>query len=227
MDVRMRNIVCFLLFFLPLSTWAMTYDPNTHVPYSGDYNGDGRIDIILKAVPQMNIVYMGAYAIPFEFEIESIVFLNQTDGSYQALFSADKHIISGLALTTRHQAFYVDLNGDNRLDLALQGLTASDASVYTYGGDAANDVMHITEQQLGIAPHAGSVLWIFSDLNGDGSQDLELRSGGTTQAIAYGGTEGELNVHQYDEDHQPAAPGVLVGTLTGTATVTPSGASSY
>ncbi len=229
MGPTMRHILSTLLLMaLSFSAWAVNYDPDTHAVYAGQYNGDGYQDIVLKGVPLMHIVYMGEYAIPFEYEEDAIVFLGQADGSYQIVYPADRSIVDGIDLTpSNHLVHYLDINNDQQMDIAFQGKTANDTSFLAYGGEGNSEIRLVTEQELGVEPHAGSVTWVVSDADQDGVQDISFRQNNTVLAIAYGGAVVSFDAIIENEPTQPVQQGHEVGFLAGQFEVSTQGVPNY
>jgi uncharacterized protein (TIGR03437 family) len=141
----------------PLADYMEFYTLTGHPVVTGDFNGDGNLDIAVKTdVTQPDNTMSPAVG----------VFLGNGDGTFRA--AGLSPLTVGTALGT------ADFDGDGTLDLA------ADASVLPGNGDGK------FQGQLffgyGPVPGADSRL-VIADLNGDGRPDLVVARGGTALAI--------------------------------------------
>lgn len=219
--------------------------------FAGDFNGDGRADLLIQAqptagtgpgtplptqfLPNMNGVVLSQSGTPI-FAAEGVQAWSQYG------FSADwSPIDSGVVLG--------DFNGDKRTDAILQGLTSTNPTYLLYGNSPGSIFSSATGLSGDLSPSADYFRFIpghFSNSTGDGlfmqsqirgqSNYLGRVNGGSItggippQPVAPTGASSETNASQTATT--PAVAGAIVaptaaGRTPGVFSVSPTGSANY
>lgn len=120
---------------------------------SGDFNGDGKIDLAITNSTSNNI---------------SVFINNTTPGSSTVSFSSESNFMSG---NGPNGIYTKDLNGDGRLDLVCSNSNDNTISVFlnqTYSGASTPVFSSKSDFQTGVQP----AFVCGGDFNNDGKQDI-------------------------------------------------------
>ncbi|EAQ65507.1 Rhs family protein [Marinomonas sp. MED121] len=136
-----------MIFFVAFSSFATAaWAQGDYVLYEGDYNGDGRQDLILY--PHKFILISGDVNVPFFIDsgAQAIVLQKNANGSYTYISPANMTTLKSLWKSSNltissYNLLYGDLDGDSIADIVLQPasdlaslhvIKSSDASVASF-----------------------------------------------------------------------------------------------
>lgn len=163
----------------PFGTWATA--PNVKA-FAGDYNGDGRTDVLLTGNP-------GWASVPVAF--------SNGDGTFQVT-----NLASDFAFWTSNVAAQIqigDYNSDGKTDLAITGpIGAPVVPVAISNGDGTFAFTAATSS-FAVYGYAGNPKTLVGDFNGDGRSDLALTgaSGWGTLPVAFSNGDGTFGVTNF------------------------------
>ncbi len=211
---------------------ATQWDSDLYSVYTGDYNGDGLQDIILKGI--VIIIPMDGLIIPIIRD--SAVLQQNSDGTYSTLYPVSLSSINAITLSSgQYNIIEGDFNGDGITDFLLQAQNADDPSFIMYGeGSSALPSVQNLQDVTNTAVNADAVTIIVSDTNGDGRDDLIITNMNYGHQTILLGSETGIRETNYDEITGGGSTGtgnedvsIEVGTLAGKLKVLPNGATTY
>lgn len=200
---------------------------SAYVSYTGDVNGDGRPDILLKAKFKVVIVnYEVSIPILLKWR-DSFVLLSNPDGSYTIQLSPSADVLnSSVWQPAKHELIYGDTDGDGSQELLVRALTSGSASLLvTTSGDNGNPTIR---QRLNAVDLGGTDLGATGlsvdllDTDGDGRADLMTSRGVMVQSIFLAGAGGII-VPKRSTTVLPTVAGATVGQFD----VSSSGSATY
>ncbi|MDZ4077077.1 FG-GAP-like repeat-containing protein [Hydrocarboniphaga sp.] len=238
---RARVLIFALLSFI----WFWTNPANADVPpqyqnglhdagyevYSGDYNGDGYPDLLLRAKHQFVLV---DYEVPFPVLLrwrQSFMVLSNPDGTYSIVLSPSAAVLSSSVWQPdTHDLIFGDTDGDGSLELLLRSHAANGVNVIitTSPTDGTPQLrQRVNAADIGIDMGGAGLDADLLDTNGDGRADLLVGTRyGLVLQISEASSSGAFAPAPSNGGSGPTQ-GTEVGSTAGAFEVTPSGSASY
>ena len=192
--------------------------------FSGDQDGDGLDEIILRA-KQVELLIGSEFRAPMTYKYDHIVFEMQNDGSYELRLLPPDTDLGDLGEPT-HVPIFANFNNDDKTDLLLQGITDKYPTIIIYGGAESTPFInqYITEEEFGVSPSSNYTDLHIEDLNGDGYDDIIFKQDSNIVALAYGSADEPVAL---SSDSLVGKSSDGVGTIGGQLDVGPDGMAVY
>jgi len=229
-------------------TWSNGYLGYTwSTPYRnliiGDFNGDGRDDLLLQEKIVVIVVPLGSNGAPttmvFRDGVGHGISTATTDGKFQGIFPAWQDGDYGIEWNdTAGLLLAADVDGDGISELLLQanGSGGTHRVIKPQLGSlniitGFSTIQAWQDGQLGATWSSGSSNLLIGDVNGDGRNDvlIQAKGTGTTSHTALGNSDGTLAAATSAKWSEPplSATNYAVGMLDGNFSVGPGGGASY
>ncbi len=200
----MRSIPGLVLLFLSL-TGTMTiraqnappniFQDGEYAVFTGDYNGDGILDVLLRAKTRIVIIDFDI-AIPILIKTKpGTLLLQSSGGSYSLLSNPGTEIVgSSIWQPGVYQLIYGDFAGSGIGGMLVQSRTAGETSftISAQASGAATFVQALTPTSLGVDLGSAGVLTELQDQNDDGRADLVVSQSGLVSAVLLADTNGNF-----------------------------------
>lgn len=199
--------------------------------YSGDYNGDGYPDLLLRAKHQFVLIdYDTVIPVLLRWR-QSFMVLSNSDGSYSILLNPNTAAMSNpLWVPGTHDLIFGDTDGDGSLELLLRSKTPNGVNVLV--GTSPTDgvprlLQRLNAADVGIDMGQADLDVDLLDTNGNGRDDLLIATRyGLVVQISPASSAGTFAPPPADSGSGPTA-GTAVGSTAGSFEVSPTGAAMY
>lgn len=207
------------------SQYANLLQLSNYAVYSGDYNNDGRADLLLWPQSAFSLI---DYEIPFLVPLpgrHAFLVLSNADGTYTLVGDPPDIRFDPAWRQGTHELIYGDTDGDGSIDMLVRSKTPNGLSVLI--ATSATDGMPALEQnlsrsQIGVDLGGLGTAVRLMDANGDGRADLIVATNGNTTATLYAAGNGTFSSSGGSFQTVTA-----VGTISGNFQVSPTGAARY
>ncbi|HEY8102387.1 MAG TPA: hypothetical protein VIF82_16735 [Burkholderiaceae bacterium] len=208
--VKRRAIGSCLMAFALLATiypaHASPYDNamtrTVYHVFSGDVNGDGTPDILVKADFKIIMLPLdddGLFPLPIPAPSPTFVLLSQSDGSYVLTAKPDASIVnSAVWQANSHDVIVGDVLGNGAGSILVKTRTPGQPSfvvAMSSSTGALQLVQVLTTANIGIDLGAAGTTVTFQDQNGDGRTDLVVSVNGRVSSVLVADASGTFHVN--------------------------------
>lgn len=172
----------------------------TYTPFCGDMNGDGQLDVLLKAAPKVLVVTLDDdFIVPLSLPPNSPSFtLVSNGGGYSLQANPDSATANSSAWRTGcHQLVVGDVLGTGAGSILIKA-NSPDLPSFVVAMDASTGTLRLTQHlsigAIGTNLGAQGTTVELKDANGDGRSDLHVSANGRLQAVLIADATGAFHI---------------------------------
>lgn len=162
--------------------------------YSGDFNGDHFIDILVKAKRKIALIALDDLSIPVPIPapVKSFAILSDGNGVYSMVTTVTSAMLnSSVWQANTHDLRFGDILGNGSGGAIVEARNPGDPSFsVAVSGGSPQLVQTLTLSALGFDLAASGITSELSDRNGDGRTDLTIRRNGLVLQVLFANTNG-------------------------------------
>jgi hypothetical protein len=193
-------------------TPANALQAGNYTIYSGDFNGDGRTDILAKAKPRIAMIALDDLSVPLAIFASPTFALLSSGSSFTLVNKPESNVVnSGVWQANTHTIAFGNFlgNGITSMMIRAQVPNGDSFTITTPAGVIQPTLLQrISSTDLGLDLGASGRSVEFSDANRDGRQDLVVRTSGRITDVFVADENGQFV-------RAPGNPGSIVAAWNG------------